>query len=660
MAKPNFILPNKPAIKAGSILSYNYTDDLKFAAEPLDFSRNSSATRVNEQGLIEEVGYFGPQLVQNGDFSQEGSELITNGDFATDTDWGMQVSWSIANGSANFDGLESHYIQQSNVFAANTNYKLTFTISNNTSGIISIRDGAAAVLVPSTNYTNGTYTFYITSTANTSLKIFGVGGSGSLSIDNVSVKEVGQNWTLGTGWGIGDNLISLDTSNAYVNFNQSIGTVINKTYKITYTLSNYSSGAVQYIIGNAGVRPQGQLRSVDGTYSETFTIDSSTVDADKFFIRGGASGFTGSISNISAVEVLGDKPRIDYSDSSTEPSLLLEPQSTNLMPYSQTITEFNQNNATRFDNQTISPDGTQNAGGATKLGGANDRIKETITVSNSTTYNISAFVKNSTIAVGGVTAIGFRVSGGTLFRKGYEWGASGLSFSSAQASGTRTNEILKDYGNGWYRIGFSFTTDGTSGSFEIDLDRQNGSDTTTLFIWGAQVEQLSYATSYIPTSGSTATRLGETANNAGGAGVFNSEEGVLYVEIAALANDLSQRVISLSDGSYDNSVRVQYYLTANVIEFRIVTGGVIQAIQRPVITNVLQFNKIAVSYAENNFALWVNGVKVATDTNGNTPIGLSELSFDDGNGNADFYGKTKNIQVFNYVLTDEELQTLTT
>ena len=71
MAKPNFILPNKPAIKAGSILSYNYTDDFKFAAEPLDFSRNSSATRVNEQGLIEEVGYFGPQLVQNGDFSQE-------------------------------------------------------------------------------------------------------------------------------------------------------------------------------------------------------------------------------------------------------------------------------------------------------------------------------------------------------------------------------------------------------------------------------------------------------------------------------------------------------------------------------------------------------------------------------------------------------------
>ena len=108
MAKPNFILPNKPAIKAGSILSYNYTDDLKFAAEPLDFSRNSSATRVNEQGLIEEVGYFGPQLVQNGDFSQEGSELITNGDFATDSNWNYTTSWEISNGKANFIGLSNN------------------------------------------------------------------------------------------------------------------------------------------------------------------------------------------------------------------------------------------------------------------------------------------------------------------------------------------------------------------------------------------------------------------------------------------------------------------------------------------------------------------------------------------------------------------------
>lgn len=48
-----------------------------------DFTRNSSATRVNSQGLIEDVQILSSNLVSNGDFSQEGSEEVTNGDFAT-------------------------------------------------------------------------------------------------------------------------------------------------------------------------------------------------------------------------------------------------------------------------------------------------------------------------------------------------------------------------------------------------------------------------------------------------------------------------------------------------------------------------------------------------------------------------------------------------
>ena len=76
-------------------------------------------------------------------------------------------------------------------------------------------------------------------------------------------------------------------------------------------------------------------------------------------------------------------------------------------------------------------------------------------------------------------------------------------------------------------------------------------------MWGAQLEQLSYPTSYIPTSGSTATRLGETANNAGGAGVFNSEEGVLYAEIAAL-NNSSGRWIALSNGTTNERLSIAF------------------------------------------------------------------------------------------------------
>ena len=47
-----------------------------------DFSRNSAATRVNAQGLVENVQILSSNLVQNGDFSEEGSEEVSNGSFS--------------------------------------------------------------------------------------------------------------------------------------------------------------------------------------------------------------------------------------------------------------------------------------------------------------------------------------------------------------------------------------------------------------------------------------------------------------------------------------------------------------------------------------------------------------------------------------------------
>ena len=46
------------------------------------FSRNSAATRVNAQGLVENVQILSSNLVQNGDFSEEGVQRrVSNGSF---------------------------------------------------------------------------------------------------------------------------------------------------------------------------------------------------------------------------------------------------------------------------------------------------------------------------------------------------------------------------------------------------------------------------------------------------------------------------------------------------------------------------------------------------------------------------------------------------
>ena len=71
------------------------------------------------------------------------------------------------------------------------------------------------------------------------------------------------------------------------------------------------------------------------------------------------------------------------------------------------------------------------------------------------------------------------------------------------------------------------------------------------------------------------------------------------------------------------------------------------------------FNKIAVKYKENDFAVWLNGVEVHTDNTGSAPVGLSQLNFDFGNGTLDFYGKVRNVQVFTEALGDTELIALT-
>ena len=104
------------------------------------FSRNSAATRVNAQGLVENVQILSSNLVSNGDFSQEGSELITNGDFSSDTDWTLGTGWSISGGTANYDGLQAYQLLRQGTVngVIGKTYLVKYDVSNNngTGGII--------------------------------------------------------------------------------------------------------------------------------------------------------------------------------------------------------------------------------------------------------------------------------------------------------------------------------------------------------------------------------------------------------------------------------------------------------------------------------------------------------------------------------------------
>ena len=343
------------------------------------------------------------------------------------------------------------------------------------------------------------------------------------------------------------------------------------------------------------------------------------------------------------IEVVeGDRPRIDYTDTS-DGVLLLEKAATNLVTHSEDFSNAawvklgagTGSAAIVTSDYAISPDGTQNA---TRLqcdlnGGLTSSANQSLiydSYTSSGNQSISIYVKSNT------------GSNQTIY------------FANTQTSGD-TITVTSD----WQRFEFSHST--ATYIVAIGLRGRSGGsidDTADILIWGAQSESGNLS-SYIPTQGSAVTRVADTASGAGNSEVFNDSEGVLFANIAANANDLSNRILSLSNGAYSNSTRISYNTTSNSIEYRVVSSSSIQAQLIYALPDIKTNNKISVKYKSNDFALWINGFKVATDLSGLTSIGLDRLNFDDGGGAADFYGKTKEIAYYNTILTDAELETLT-
>ena len=331
------------------------------------------------------------------------------------------------------------------------------------------------------------------------------------------------------------------------------------------------------------------------------------------------------------------------------PSHLLEPERLQKIQYSE---DFSNNwgliRVTQSANSVISPDGTLNATFLSEDSSNNSHI----IIDNNTlsgTYTHSVFAKKGT-----------RVNIGLFCDSSSNVAKFDLDNGVILDSSVFDAEI-KEYHNGWYRCVIT-TTQTTPVRIAILDNSANlsyqGDGTSGLYIWGAQLEAGSYPTSYIPNYGTSAgiTRSAETANGAGDASTFNDSEGVLMAEISALANDGTNRQISISNGT--NAQRIYFGFSANTNEF-ILSSRDSSYIQGT-ISDVLNFNKYAFQYKTGNFKAFINGFNYNLTLDGGLlPTGLDRLNFDDSLGNADFYGNTKQIQYFDSALNDSDLETLT-
>ena len=333
-------------------------------------------------------------------------------------------------------------------------------------------------------------------------------------------------------------------------------------------------------------------------------------------------------------------PRIDYTGGS--PSILLEPTTTNEAIDSEDFTTANWD-ATSCEitaNDTVSPDGTENATKIVAVDATTDFRLRTVTAGGSNSSNThSIFVKH---IEGGFDYI---VLGSTNPQQRYAFDISTGVLVGDIGVNNALAASIEDYGNGWYRCSITVTDSGGGNRFEIYLSDDGtdivatGDGTKGAYIWGAQREQGSaILTSYVPSSGTAAVRSAETATSTG---LINAgDDFTLLVELEPITRETTTEQYISGSGDFgflDNSGRntMRYSFNATDYTFSISDLG----------SHKILFRKDSTDYK-----IYFNGSLAHTIAT--LPTGVQDLVLSSG--------KLGKCLFFSSALTENECEALTT
>ena len=324
-------------------------------------------------------------------------------------------------------------------------------------------------------------------------------------------------------------------------------------------------------------------------------------------------------------------PRIDFSDDANG-ALLLEPTVTNLIVHSEDFDQRIKTNITINSNVVASPRGGIDA----------SRINF-----NTASSSFFRFVSSSGDPDGKtyIYSIYLKADSSTSVTIGILGSGAGLGYI------TKTVNLT----NEWQRFDVSSSFVGTGDNVRV---RVLGTEIGSVFAWGSQLEENSYASSYIKTIGTAQTRVADTASDAGNSTVINSTEGTLYGEFSNTENDISDNRINLSDGTAINWVfigkegaNVRAYLRANNL-----------TLLSNQTTPLASINRVALSYKSGNIKVYINGVQIISLTDAfSFTAPLNQMNFGYYNGGATTTKASwKSVQVYTTALSDAELTSLTT
>ena len=383
--------------------------------------------------------------------------------------------------------------------------------------------------------------------------------------------------------------------------------------------------------------------------SKVYSVFPTDGDGDFTYTR---SGDASRVNPGGLIETVGTNiPRIDHTGGGC-PSLKLEPQRTNIQIRSE---EFDNSAWTKVNSSItadniIAPDGEMTGDKLTSTSATSSSyVYQQHSLSTSTTYSISVFVKKGTSNL--VRFDFFDTTSGTQGQ--LDWNFNTETISNVIGTGSFDN-----YGNGWYRLKCTFTTNATLGTHYLRIFEFSTTSGATLYLFGAQIEIGDYCSSYIKTTTAQVTRQKDECFNGGDADLFNITEGTFFIDANNFGTPyLAYNMITLSDGG-NNFVRFIY--ESSRIRTSVENGS---SQQNYFITGVNdnERNKVAITFKENEFKVYHNGVLKDTDTSGDIPTGLDRLNFASQSGTSrHFEGKVYDTRVYDRVLTEAEAIKLTT
>jgi hypothetical protein len=278
----------------------------------------------------------------------------------------------------------------------------------------------------------------------------------------------------------------------------------------------------------------------------------------------------------------------------------------------------------------LAPDGT--SGSITKyVGGAASGTSQYayysgggITVTASGQHTFSLFVKRGATNPLTFCALGIEnYAGGSGTIYSY--------FNLASGTALTAGASVQDYGNGWYRLStapYTLAAGDLTGTLTFFMAEGNGDLSwpasgalnLTAYTWGAQLETGSVATTYIPTTTAAVSRAADVISASGAlvSGLIGQTEGTIYAEVDLRNWIASGRILTCSNGTSDERLMIQ--VGANRTLQAIVTTA--SADVADISTASGQVNgvyKCALTYASGNFAFYVNGTQIGTDSSGGVP-----------------------------------------